>query len=139
MQAKTSLSRTVVLGDAVARHAEQPQPIVRWRRDLFELAPGNGEDVRDDVVGVSFCHAPPHVAGNLGVAGGVNALELGRAHVTASTARHVVLRGVRFMHPTWPASARIRGCAQEPVRSWSMISAQALSLALPVACRNSSA
>src|SRR5262249_6628310 len=62
---------------AVAGDPEQPEPVLRRRRDAVKSVPGDGERVRDHVVRLGSGDTSPDVSGDVRVAGGVEGFETG--------------------------------------------------------------
>jgi hypothetical protein len=87
-----------MVGDAPARHPEEPQPVIGVRWHLVESPPRNAEDLGDDVIGLVLSDSPLNVAGDLLIASGVEVLEASRAVLAAALATHVVLRIRWVMH-----------------------------------------
>ncbi len=72
-------SRATVVSHQAPGDAEQPQPVVGWGRYDVEAAPGDQEDLGDQVSGVVFAHSPAQVSGDRLAMGDIEVLEPARA------------------------------------------------------------
>jgi hypothetical protein len=95
-QMKAAAPGAELIGDAVARNAEQPEA-VGWRRwDRVHATPRHGEYLGDHIVGLICGHAAQHIAGYCLVVSGVKGLE--SQFPDFAPADHVILGSINVTH-----------------------------------------
>jgi hypothetical protein len=98
-----------VVGDHPARHTEEPETILRGRRDQCKTAPGDEKYLGDHVLDIVLDHAASDIRCDWLAVGAVERFESGRALVVNLERTHSArVHFSSFTQVTWPGQARIR-------------------------------